>query len=65
MAPPEKLKRVVIVMSTFQKVHKEFIYAAWMDIALKGHFERIIWIFSPGNSGVVENEWDVALAETT
>ena len=55
----EQHKRVVIVtdsMSTLQKVQKEFLYADWIDIILKGPFERVTWIFSPGHAGVVGNE---------
>ena len=65
----EQHKRVVIVtdsMSTLQKVQKEFLYADWIDIILKGPFERVTWIFSPGHAGVVGNERaDVLAASAT
>jgi len=55
----ENHRRVVSVtdsMSTLHKVQNEYLYADWMDIILKGPFDQITWIFSPGHAGIVGNE---------
>ena len=56
----EQHRRVVVIvtdsMSTLQKVQKEYLYADWMEIILRGPFDHITWIFGPGHSEVVGNE---------
>ena len=33
-----------------------FMYAEWMTTISEGTLERIVWIFTPGNAGVIGNK---------
>ena len=58
--------RAIIVtdsMCTLMKVAKCFIYADWMPIINNSALERLVWIFTPGHSGVQGNERADSLAE--